>query len=77
MKRVNAAGLVALASVAFAASEARAQRLFESDGIELRGTARIVEFAASTGSVNEDLPVSHSLARRSWTSRPRGKRRLR
>lgn len=41
-----------------------AQRLFEAEGIELRGTARIVEFGAATCNVVEERETATSYERK-------------
>lgn len=54
MLRAAHRSLILIALFPLTVAETQAQRLLESDGIELRGTARIVTFAAGTCNVLED-----------------------
>lgn len=55
-RRLIAVGLLAVP----AASDVHAQRLLEVEGIELRGTARVVEFGAATCNVVEERETASS-----------------
>ena len=61
MLRSDLAPLLGVALLPLTPPAVHAQRLLETEGVELRGTARVVAFAASTCSVNEtqETPASY------------------
>lgn len=56
--------LILIALLPLTAADAQAQRLLETDGIELRGTARIVAFGAGTCNVREDRETAAEYQRK-------------
>ncbi|WP_420463599.1 formylglycine-generating enzyme family protein [Candidatus Palauibacter sp.] len=54
MIRLNRARITTVALFSLMAGPAHAQRLFEAEGIELRGAARVVEYGAGTCNVSEE-----------------------
>jgi len=64
MLRTGRCPLVLIALLPLSVAEAHAQRLLESDGIELRGTARIVTFRAGTCNVVEDRETAVAYERK-------------
>jgi len=64
MLRAGRCSLILIALLPLTVAEAHAQRLLESDGIELRGTARIVTFRAGTCNVVEDRETAVAYERK-------------
>ena len=64
MLRADRCSLILIILLPLTVAEAHAQRLLESDGIELRGTARIVTFGAGACSVVEDRETAAEYERK-------------
>ena len=60
MTRSTAAPLLGLALLTLGPAAANAQRLLEMEGIELRGSARVVEYGAGTCNVSEERETAAS-----------------
>jgi len=64
MLRTGRCPLILIALLPLTVAEAHAQRLLESDGIQLRGTARIVTYGAGTCNVAEDRETAVAYERK-------------
>ena len=60
MTRSTAVPFLGLVLMTLAPAAASAQRLLETDGIELRGAARVVEYGAGTCNVSEEHETAAS-----------------
>ncbi len=60
MFRPRTPWILSIALLPLTAAEARAQRLLEMEGIELRGALRVVEYAAGTCNVSEERETATS-----------------
>ncbi len=64
MLRTGRCSLILMAFLPFTVAEAHAQRLLEIDGIQLRGTARIVTFGAGICNVDEERETAITYERK-------------